>query len=89
MFIFTQKFQLYNIKSKSLNSREYDYNKKEENISFQSQPVGVLIDLDGLDDWLNKTTSKNNQLEQKWHQTEANKPKNNFKLNDKVKNDIV
>ncbi|RGB29011.1 hypothetical protein C1646_672767 [Rhizophagus diaphanus] len=55
--------------------REYEYNKKEENISFQSQPVGVLIDLDGLDDWLNKTTtSKNNQLEQK----------NNFNLNDKV-----
>ncbi|CAB4440117.1 unnamed protein product [Rhizophagus irregularis] len=65
--------------------REYEYNKKEENISFQSQPVGVLIDLDGLDDWLNKTTtSKNNQLEQKWYQTEADKTsKNNFNLNDK------
>ncbi|PKK67132.1 hypothetical protein RhiirC2_852380 [Rhizophagus irregularis] len=66
--------------------REYEYNRKEENISFQSQPVGVLIDLNGLDDWLNKTTtSKNNQLEQKWYQTEADKTrKNNFNLNDKV-----
>ncbi|POG62425.1 hypothetical protein GLOIN_2v1785335 [Rhizophagus irregularis DAOM 181602=DAOM 197198] len=66
--------------------REYEYNKKEENISFQSQPVSVLIDLNGLDDWLNKTTtSKNNQLEQKWYQTEADKTrKNNFNLNDKV-----
>ncbi|GES82508.1 hypothetical protein GLOIN_2v1785335 [Rhizophagus clarus] len=67
--------------------REHEYNKKGENISFQSQPVGGLIDLDGLDDWLNKinTSSKNNQSEQNWYQTEANKTKkNNLNLNDKV-----
>jgi uncharacterized membrane protein len=83
------KTQLYN-KSKSLNSREHEYNKKEENISLQSQPI--LIDLDGLDDWLNKanTFSKNNQLKQSLYHTETdNARKINFNLNNKARNHIV
>ncbi|RIA86126.1 hypothetical protein C1645_829743 [Glomus cerebriforme] len=63
-------------------SREYEYNKNEN-----SQPVDVLIDLDGLDDWLNKVNipSKDSQLEQSWCQTDADKArKNTSNMNDKV-----
>src|SRR3954453_2574672 len=71
-----------------------------ENISLTSQPVGFLIDLDGLDDWLDKTNVPTediisqdllsidyNQMEQSWYQTEADKAKKNTSsMNDKVNN---
>src|SRR5687767_9869586 len=86
--------------SKSLRSRGHECDKKNgENISLSSQPVGFLIDLDGLDDWLNKTNAPvisrdllsidYNQLEQSWYQTETDKArKNTSSINDKVNNKV-
>ena len=74
--------------------------RNREDISLPSQSVGFLIDLDGLDDWLNRTNAPAedivsqdllsfdyNQLGQSWYQTEADKArKNTSSMNDKVNN---
>ena|ERR1051325_11382965 len=71
------------------------------NDDYRKDMNSLLIDLDGLDDWLNfnnKANPKNiisqdllnvdfNQWEQSWYQTGANKAKNGTSnMNDKVNN---